>query len=88
MNNLRQHQKHQKQQKHQHQNSNVDAKNQFSTRKFFQKRHQHQGWGHPEYHFDGVNCTVNRNPADGRKRVRCDMLEEWDINYNCHIKLV
>ena len=39
-------------------------------RKFYQKR------ASPEYHFVRDECTVVRNPADGRKRVRCDVVED------------
>ena len=34
-------------------------------RKFYQKQLS------PEYHFIGIECTVGRNPSDGRKRVHC-----------------
>ena len=65
-----QHHKHQMQHANQHQNVNRKDK---SSRKLYQKQL------HPEYHFDGVNCTVERNQADGRKRVRCDIYEEWNM---------
>ena len=67
-----QHQKHQNQHTNQHLHSDINRKDRF-TRKFFQKQ------APPEYHFDGAECTVGRNPADGRKRVHCDVYEERNI---------
>ena len=43
-------------------------------RKFYQKQPR------PEYHFVRDECTVVRNPADNRKRVRSDVYEDWIIS--------
>ena len=67
------HQKHQNQHTNQHLHSDFNRKGRLTRRKPFQKQN------HPEYHFDGAECTVGRNPADGRKRVHCDVYEERDI---------
>ena len=68
-----QHQKHQNQHANQQFHSGINRKGRLTSTKSFQKQ------SHPEYHFDGAECTVGRNPADGRKRVHCNGYEERDI---------
>ena len=39
----------------------------------FKRRNQKstENEAHPAYEFQGMQCTVGRNPMDGRKRVQC-----------------
>ena len=46
---------------------NFHRKNRKSIRKFFEKE------ASPEYQFKGFDCTVGRNPSDGRKRLQCPL---------------
>ena len=46
---------------------NFHRKNRKSIRKLFDKEMS------PEYQFKGIECTVGRNPSDGRKRLQCPL---------------
>ena len=53
-------------QKHVNHEPSFKRRNRKSTRKIKANNQLN-----PQYEFKGVQCTVGRNPADGRKRIQC-----------------